>query len=59
MFSAPAGWASLNVMAKIKSARPKKDATPAVRGGLPCVIFILLAILLVMVFLYLVMSHAS
>ena len=46
-------------MAKIKSARPKKPDKPSVRGGLPCVILILLGILLVMVFLYLVMSHAS
>lgn len=46
-------------MAKIKSARPKKAEAPRVRGGLPCVILIILAILLVMVFLYLVMSHAS
>jgi hypothetical protein len=46
-------------MAKIKSARPKKAAAPAVRGGLPCVIFIILAFLLVMVFLYVVMTHAS
>ena len=46
-------------MAKLKSARPKKTGTPPVRGGLPCVIFIILAIILVMAFLYLVMSHAS
>jgi hypothetical protein len=46
-------------MAKLKSARPKKAGTPPVRGGLPCVIFIILAIVLMMVFLYLVMSHAS
>jgi hypothetical protein len=46
-------------MAKIKSARPKKAAPPPVRGGLPCVIFIILAVLLVMVFLYMVMSHAG
>jgi hypothetical protein len=46
-------------MAKLKSARPKKPDAPAVRGGLPCVLFVILAMILVMVFLYLVMSHAG
>jgi hypothetical protein len=59
VFLPGAGWASLKVMAKLKSARPKKAAAPPVRGGLPCVIFIILAVILVMVFLYLVMSHAG
>ena len=59
MFLARAGWASLKVMAKIKSARPKKAAAPPVRGGLPCVIFVIVAILLVMVFLYMVMRNAG
>lgn len=59
MFLACAGWASLKVMAKIKSARPKKTAAPPVRGGLPCVVFVILAIILVMVFFYLVMKYAS
>ena len=59
MFLAGNGWASLKVMAKIKSARPKKAAAPPVRGGLPCVIFVIIAVILVMVFLYLVMRNAS
>jgi hypothetical protein len=46
-------------MAKLRSARPKKAAAPPVRGGLPCVIFVILAMILVMIFLYLVMSHAG
>jgi hypothetical protein len=46
-------------MAKLKSARPKKPGPPQMRGGLPCVIFVILAMILVMVFLYLVMSHAG
>ena len=46
-------------MAKLKSARPKKSDAPPVRGGLPCVIFVILAMILIMVFLYLVMSHAG
>lgn len=53
------GAASLKVMAKLKSARAKKPATPPVRGGLPCVIIVILGIVLVMVFLYMVMSHAG
>jgi len=52
-------WASLKGMAKLKSARPKKAGTPPVRGGLPCVILVILGVVLVMVFLYLVMSHAG
>jgi hypothetical protein len=59
MFAAHAKWASLKGMAKLRSARPKKAGTPPVRGGLPCVIFVILAVILVMVFLYLVMSHAG
>ena len=59
MFTPRAEWASLKGMAKLKSARPKKAGTPPVRGGLPCVIFVILALILVMVFLYLVMSHAG
>ena len=59
MFLAGNGWTSLKVMAKIKSARPKKAAAPPVRGGLPCVIFVIIAVILVMVFLYLVMRNAS
>jgi hypothetical protein len=46
-------------MAKIKSARPKKTAAPPVRGGLPCVIFIILGVILIMVFLFLVMRNAQ
>ena len=52
-------WASLKGMAKLRSARPKKAGAPPVRGGLPCVIFVILAMILVMIFLYLVMSHAG
>jgi hypothetical protein len=46
-------------MAKLKSARPKKTAAPPVRGGLPCVIFVILAVILMSVFLYWVMKNAS
>ena len=54
-----AGLLVSRVMAKIKSARPKKTGTPPVRGGLPCVILVIVLMVLVMIFLYLVMSHAS
>lgn len=53
------GWARLKGMAKLRSARPKKAGAPPVRGGLPCVIFVIAAMILVMIFLYLVMSHAG
>ena len=59
MFPALPEWASLKGMAKLKSARPKKAGTPPVRGGLPCVILVILTLILVMVFLYMVMSHAG
>ena len=55
----PEPGASLKGMAKLKSARPKKADAPPVRGGLPCVIIVILGLILMMVFLYLVMSHAS
>jgi hypothetical protein len=59
MFPALAGWARLKGMAKLRSVRPKKAGTPPVRGGLPCVIFVILAVVLVMVFLYWVMRNAG
>jgi len=46
-------------MAKLKSARPKKTGVPPVRGGLPCVIFVILAVILMMFFLYWVMRNAT
>jgi len=46
-------------MAKFRPARSKKKGTPAPQGGLPCVILIILAMLLVMLFLYWVMRSAN
>lgn len=46
-------------MAKLKSARAKKPGAPSVRGGLPCVIFVILAVILVSIFLYVVMKYAG
>jgi hypothetical protein len=46
-------------MAKFKPAR-KKNKTPAMRGGIPCLILVAAAMFLVMLLLYYVMrGHAS
>ncbi len=59
MSSAFRKWASLKGMAKLRSARPKKSSAPPVRGGLPCVIFVIAAVILVSVFLFVVMKYAG
>ncbi|MBZ5729206.1 MAG: hypothetical protein LAP87_30065 [Acidobacteriia bacterium] len=47
-------------MAKFKAARGKKSRRgPVPQGGLPCVILVIAGILLIMLFLYFVMTHAS
>lgn len=46
-------------MAKLKSARAKKPGAPPVRGGLPCVIFVILGLILVLIFMYVVMKYAG
>jgi len=46
-------------MAKFKPARPKKANTPVPPGGLPCVIFVILAIAAVMALLFFVMKSSS
>jgi hypothetical protein len=43
-------------MAKFRPARSKKKGPPAPQGGLACVILVIGGMLLVMIFLYLVMS---
>ncbi|HEV2448180.1 MAG TPA: hypothetical protein VGS58_19750 [Candidatus Sulfopaludibacter sp.] len=46
-------------MAKFKPVR-KKEKGPAVpQGGIPCVIMVVLILLLGMLFLYYIMSHAN
>lgn len=46
-------------MAKFKPAKPKTVKTPPVRGGLPCVILVILAIIFVMAVIVLVMKYAG
>jgi len=45
-------------MAKFKPARGKARKTRAPQGGVPCVILVVLAMVLVMLFLYYVMKNA-
>ncbi|MGA2268257.1 MAG: hypothetical protein ABSH44_07270 [Bryobacteraceae bacterium] len=45
-------------MAKFKPARGKARKTRAPQGGVPCVILVVLAMVLVMLFLYYVMKYA-
>ncbi len=46
-------------MAKFKPVRPKKDKTPQVQGGLPCVILVFVGIAILFVVMYLVLKYAS
>lgn len=50
-------------MAKFKAVKPKsKSATPAppqMKAGLPCIVILGVAILVVMLVMYLAMTHAS
>jgi hypothetical protein len=46
-------------MAKFKPVRPKKAKTPPVEGGIPCLIVIFLAMVLVGVVMFLVMKYAN
>jgi hypothetical protein len=48
-------------MAKFKAAKPKSatPAPPQMRAGMPCLIILGLVIILVMVLMYLAMTHAS
>ncbi len=46
-------------MAKFKPVRPKKDKTPQVQGGLPCLILMLSAMVLVFVVMFLVLKYAN
>jgi hypothetical protein len=49
---------TIAVMAKFKPVRGKARKTRAPRGGVPCVILIISAMFLVMLFLYYVMKNA-
>jgi hypothetical protein len=46
-------------MAKFKPARGKSKGPAAPQGGLACVILVILGVILVMLFLYLVMTGSS
>ena len=48
-------------MAKFKASKPKSatPAPPQMRAGLPCLVILGIVILLVMVVMYLAMTHAS
>jgi hypothetical protein len=46
-------------MAKFKPVRPKKDKTPQVQGGLPCIILIFVGIAILFVVMYLVLKYAN
>jgi hypothetical protein len=46
-------------MAKFKPARGKSKSPVAPQGGLPCVILVILGMILVMLFLYFVMTGSA
>ncbi|HWB82653.1 MAG TPA: hypothetical protein VG675_00840 [Bryobacteraceae bacterium] len=46
-------------MAKFKPVKRKAKGTPPPPGGLPCVILLCLAFVLLMLFLYFVMKYAN
>jgi hypothetical protein len=46
-------------MAKFKPAKKKAKGPAAPAGGLPCVVLAVLILLLGMLFLYYIMSHAN
>jgi len=46
-------------MAKFKPIRPKKDKTPHVQGGLPCVILLFVGIALLFLMMFLVLKYAN
>jgi hypothetical protein len=51
--------ATIALMGKFKPARGKAKRSSAPQGGVPCVILIISAMLLVMLFLYYVMKNAN
>ncbi|MGA2716838.1 MAG: hypothetical protein ABSG41_27430 [Bryobacteraceae bacterium] len=46
-------------MGKYKAARPKSDAPPQMKAGVPCIVFLVLGMILTMFLLYEVMKNAS
>jgi hypothetical protein len=46
-------------MAKFKPVRPKKEKVPQVQGGVPCLILMFSAMVLVGVVMFLVLKYAN
>ena len=46
-------------MSKFKLAKPKSDAVPQIRGGLPCVIIVCLLVVFIFILTFVVMKYAS
>jgi hypothetical protein len=46
-------------MAKFKPVRPKKEKAPQVQGGVPCLILLFSAMVLVGVVMFLVLKYAN
>ncbi len=46
-------------MGKYKPVKGKSDAPPQMKAGLPCIVFLVLGMILVMILLYEVMKNAS
>ena len=46
-------------MAKFKPVKPKKAKTPQVQGGVPCLILVFTAMVMVFVVMYLVLKYAG
>lgn len=46
-------------MAKFKPVRPKKAKTPPVQGGIPCLVAIVIAMMILFVVMYLVLRYAN
>jgi hypothetical protein len=47
------------LMGKYKAAKPKSDAPPTMKPGVPCLVFLVLGMVLTMFLLYEVMKNAS
>ena len=50
---------TIALMAKFKPVRPKSKTGPVPQGGLPCVILILSAMALLLIFIFYVMKYAN
>jgi hypothetical protein len=46
-------------MGKYKASRPKSTAPPQMKAGVPCIVFLAIGMILVMVLMYEVMKNAS